>query len=87
MGLLQDPEHLALCLPQSGHAINICPKKEIMEVQMNGRLPVSTAVSRGPLAWPGKVLGDSPDARVSRGSWVGMGPAGPGQARGQRLGL
>lgn len=80
MGLLLDPEHLALCLPQSGHSINICPKKEIMKVQMSGHLPLHRSVSQGPLAWPGKVLGDSPAARVSRGSWVGMGPAGPGQA-------
>lgn len=54
MGLLLDPAHLALCLPQSGHSINICPTKEMMEVQMNGHLPLCTALClpRAPaLAW------------------------------------
>lgn len=53
MGLLLDPAHLALCLPQSGHSINICPKKATMEAQMNGHLPPPHR-SRSPQGpWPG----------------------------------
>jgi hypothetical protein len=50
MGLLLDPALLALCLPQSGHSINICPKNATMDAQMNGHLhhPIVLRLPRAP---------------------------------------